>query len=262
MGARRHRRRLLVRLCGVRCRQSADRALDGSLWPARGDGTRRSPDGRRVAAGAADDAALASLSHHRRIGRRGQRLPRLFRPIAVRAELVHSPARPCDGAGVCRRRRRLGDLAALGAAHDRADRLADRLHRDGHFGPRRAGADQPAAAQTAGGYRASAGRRRRADSQFCEANLVYRRSRLGRHRLDLAPCAWHRTILVDRDRLLLRPVHLVRGAGAPDQIPARYRLQRRMSRSGRSASSACSAFPARSGSGICPTGSGANGSGP
>ncbi len=34
-----------------------------------------------------------------------------------------------------------------------------------------------------------------------------------------------RAVLVDRDRLFLRPVHLVRGAGAPDQIPARHRLQ-------------------------------------
>ena len=42
----------------------------------------------------------------------------------------------------------------------------------------------------------------------------------------LPPRAAHRAFLVDRARLLLRPVHLVRGAGAPDQIPARHRLQR------------------------------------
>ena len=112
--------------------------------PRGGDGTRRRADGRRPAAGAADDAALASLSHHRRAGRRRQRLPRLFRPIAVPAELVHPPPRPRDGAGVRRRRHRLGDPAALGAAHDRADRLAHRLHGDGHHGPGRAGADQSA----------------------------------------------------------------------------------------------------------------------
>ena len=41
----------------------------------------------------------------------------------------------------------------------------------------------------------------------------------------LAPRAAHRAVLVDRARLFLRPVHLVRGAGAPDQIPARHRLQ-------------------------------------
>ena len=46
------------------------------------------------------------------------------------------------------------------------------------------------------------------------------------YRLDAAPRAAHRAILVDLARLLLRPVHLVRGAGAPDQIPARHRLQR------------------------------------
>ena len=48
----------------------------------------------------------------------------------------------------------------------------------------------------------------------------------GPYRLDAAPRAAHRALLVDRARLFLRPVHLVRGAGAPDQIPARYRLQR------------------------------------
>ena len=36
----------------------------------------------------------------------------------------------------------------------------------------------------------------------------------------------HRALLVDRAWLFLRPLHLVRGAGAPDQIPARHRLQR------------------------------------
>ena len=59
-----------------------------------------------------------------------------------------------------------------------------------------------------------------------KAGLEHRRSRLGRHRLDPAPRASHRAVLVDRARLFLRPVHLVRGAGAPDQIPARHRLQR------------------------------------
>ena len=41
----------------------------------------------------------------------------------------------------------------------------------------------------------------------------------------LARALAHRAVLVDRARLFLRPVHLVRGAGAPDQIPARHRLQ-------------------------------------
>ena len=45
--------------------------------------TRCRLDGRWPAAGAADDAALASVSDHRRDGRRRQRLPRLFRPIVV-----------------------------------------------------------------------------------------------------------------------------------------------------------------------------------
>ena len=134
MGARRHRRCVLLRFCGFGCRQSADRAHDGPLRAARGDGARRRADGRRAVARAADDAALASLSHDRRDGRRGQRVPRLFRPVAVSAELVHSPPRARHGARLCRRRHRLGHLAAMGAAHDRADRLAHRLHRDGYSG--------------------------------------------------------------------------------------------------------------------------------
>ena len=60
--------------------------------------------------------ALASLSDHRRAGRRRQRLSRLFRPIAVPAELVHSPPWAGDGAGIRRRRHRLGHAAAMGAA--------------------------------------------------------------------------------------------------------------------------------------------------
>ena len=142
--------------------------------------------GGRPVAGAADDAALASLPDHRRHGRRRQRLPRLFRPIAVPAELVHPPARPCDGAGLRRRRHRLHDAVALGAAHDRADRLAHRLHGDGHRGSGRAGADQPVAAQAAprtSGFSPTATPRHRHRRQ---AGLECRRSRLGRHRLDAA----------------------------------------------------------------------------
>ena len=96
----------------------------------------------------------------RRHGRRRQHLSRLLRSIAVPAQLVQSPARACDGACLRRRRHRLGDAAALGAAHDRADRLANRLHGDGRSGAGRARADQPVAAQAARGYRARAGRRR------------------------------------------------------------------------------------------------------
>ena len=48
LGARRHRRRVLLRLRGVGRRQSADRAHDGPLRAARGDGARRGADGRRA----------------------------------------------------------------------------------------------------------------------------------------------------------------------------------------------------------------------
>ena len=145
--------------------------------------------------------------------------------------------------------------------HDRADRLAHRLHRDGHSGPDRARADQSAAAQAARGYRAAAGWRCRADGDIGETGLEHRRSRLGRHRLDAcaARCAprgsgGSRSVISaactsgTRCRCT-RPNSCSTSASAPT------------SRSGRSAWSACSAFPARSGSAISPTGSGVNGSG-
>ena len=91
---------------------------------------------------------------------------------------------------------------------------------------RRTRADQSPAAQAPRGYRPAAGWRRRAVGDIGRTSLERRRSRVGRHRLDTAPRAAHRAILVDLARLFLRPLHLVRGAGAPDQIPARYRLQR------------------------------------
>src|SRR6202022_4755907 len=131
MGAWRHGGRVFVRFSGFRGRQSADRPLDGSRWSPRRDGTRRRADGRRAVAGAADDAALAFVSDDRRDGRGGKRLPRLFRPIAVPAELVHSPARPGDWARFRRRRDWLDDAIAVGAAYDRADRLGEPPPRGG-----------------------------------------------------------------------------------------------------------------------------------
>ena len=93
------------------------------------------------------------------------------------------------------------------------------------------------------------------------SRLEYRRSGLGRHRLDLAPRASHRALLVARARLFRRLVHLVRGAGAPDQISARHRLQpeRRGVGAGRG-QPARHSRPDRC-SDISPIGSGANGSG-
>ena len=145
--------------------------------------------------------------------------------------------------------------------HDRADRLAHRLHGDGHAGPCRAGADQPAAAQAAGGYRPAAGRRRRADGDIGHTRLERRRSRSGPAPTGPWPRDAHRAFLVDRARLFLRPLYLVRGAGAPDQISCSTSGSAPVSRPGRWAWSACSAFPAKSRSAICPIGSVANGSG-
>ena len=45
-----------------------------------------------------------------------QRVPRLFRAIAVSAELVHSPPRARHRARLCRRRHRLGDACCRGCS--------------------------------------------------------------------------------------------------------------------------------------------------
>ena len=52
-----------------------------------------------------------------------------------------------------------------------------------------------------------------------------RRPGLGGDRLDARPRDAHRALLVDRARLLLRALRLVRRAGAPDQVSDRDRLQ-------------------------------------
>ncbi len=242
--------------------QPADRPTDGSRRSARGDGARRRPDGRRPVAGAADDAAMASLSHHRRHGRRRQRLPRLFRTIAVPAELVHPPPRPRDGNCVRRRRHRLGHPAAVGAAHDRADRLAHRLHRDGHYGSWscwRRSISCCASVPRISGSSPTATLRPRRRRQSRSPTSSIRSGPATDWTLRSRPS--HLAVLVDRARLFLRPVHLVRRAGAPDQVSARHRLQPERRRLGARRRSACSAFPARSCSDMFPTGSGANGSG-
>ena len=166
------------------------------------------------------------------------------------------------GLGLCRRRPRLGHAAALGAAHDRADRLANRLHGDGHSGAGRAGADQPVAAQAArrtSGLSRTATRRRLASARPV-SNIVDP---------DWAAIDWtlQRALRTARfwwiaARLFLRIVYLVRGAGSPDQISSRHRLQ--PERRGVGAGRGQPARDSRSDrcSGISRTGSGANGYGP
>ena len=48
---------------------------------------------------------------------------------------------------------------------------------------------------------------------------------MGRGRLDARAGGAHGAVLVDRARLLLWPLRLVRGAGAPDEVPHRDRVQ-------------------------------------
>ena len=158
--------------------------------------------------------------------------------------------------------RRLHRAAALGAARDRERRLAHGLLGHGPAGAGRAGADQPAAAQAPGGHGLAARRRRRAERPA-------RRSRL-----NVVDPAW---AAVD---WTLRPRHAHRAAsggsrsaisaGSTPGTPCRCTrpniwsrsASARPSRPGRWASSAWSAFPARSCSATSPTASAANGCGP
>ena len=203
---------------------------------------------------------MAPLPYYWRAGRRRQRLPRLLRPIAVSAELVHPPPWAGNGAGVRRRRHRLGYASPVGAASDRADRLAHGLHSDGHSG---------------------AGRRSHRSICCCESGRrISGCCRMATPRRRLLPQSrsrHRRSRLVGTDWTLRRALALRVSGGSRSVIFAactsgtRCRCTRpnscstlasaRMSRSGRSAWSACSASPARSGSGISPTGSGVSGSG-
>ena len=261
LGARRHCRRLLVRLRGLRRRQPADRPHDGPLRAARGDGIRR-----RLMGGGLLLAPLTTQPWH------------LYLTIGV---LVGAGSVCLGYSGqslflpnwFIRRRGLAMGLAFAGVGIGSVTLLPWVQHMIEQTGWRTACTamgililvvlapinlllrKRP---RTSGCCRTATPRRRRPR----RTRLEHRRSGLGQHRLDLAPRAAHRAVLVDLARLFLRTVHLVRGAGAPDQISARHRLFRQRRRYGRSAWSACSAFPARSGSGIFPTGSAANGSGP
>src|ERR1700733_7550529 len=77
LGTRCNRGSLFVRLSGFGSAEPADRPDDGSPWSSRRHGAWCRPDGQRLATGAADDAAMASLPDDRRAGRRRKRLPRL-----------------------------------------------------------------------------------------------------------------------------------------------------------------------------------------
>ena len=177
---------------------------------------------RRPAAGDPGARALATLRHARRAGQRRQRLPRLQRPVTVPAQLVRAPARAGDEHRLFRRRRRLDRAAARGAGTDPARRLARSLPGPGAAGAGSARAAEPAAAAAAGGPGPGAGRRRALSRAAASGGAGGERGgrRLGRDRLDAAPRAAHRALLVAGTGLFLRAVRLVRGAGAPDEIPA------------------------------------------
>ena len=94
------------------------------------------------------------------------------------------------------------------------------------------------------------------------ATVERRRPGLGGGRLDARARHADGPLLVDRARLFLRALRLVRRAGAPDQVPDRDRLQPDRRGVGARASSAWSAFPARSRWATSPTASAASGYGP
>ena len=71
----------------------------------------------------------------------------------------------------------------------------------------------------------------------------HRRCRVGRVDMDAVARAAHRTLLVDRARLLLPALRLVRRAGAPDQVSRSRSASRRWKPPGRSGSSASFGIP-------------------
>ena len=171
---------------------------------------------------------LAALRDARRAGRRRQRLPRLHRPVAVPAQLVRAPAGPGDEPRLLRRRRGLDRPVALAADRHRAQR-----------------AGAPPAGRSACSCwwcwcRSICCVRRRPEDLGLRAR---RRPRLARSapagaagergRPGAGPRSTGRSPRAMRTArfwwialgYLLRPLRLVRGAGAPDEVPGRDRLQ-------------------------------------
>ena len=134
--------------------------------------------------------------------------------------------------------RGLDHPAALAAEPDRRRGLARRLLDAGRPGAGRCWCRSTCCCSAARGSRPRARRRPRA--------------RAADGRRAAPPTSWtpawvavdwtlaardaHGALLVDRARLLLRPLRLVRGAGAPDEVPDRDRLQRDATPPGRSGS--------------------------
>ena len=233
--------------------------------PARRHRAGRRPDGGRAAAGAARDASPGTSTPRSACwwaaaacawATPGSRCscPTGSCAGAAWPSASPSPASASARSSCCRGCRRVIERC----------RLAHGLLGDGRPGAGRAGAAQPAAAQVGRediGLQPDGAAAPERDGG--RAAAVQRRRRgLGRRRLDARPRHAHGALLVDRARLLLRPLRLVRGAGAPDQVPGRDRLQPRRSRPGRWGSSASPASPARSRSATSRTASAANGCGP
>ena len=220
------------------------------------------PAGGRAFPRPADQGALAALCDARRPGRRRRQPHDLHRAVALPAQLVRAPPRPGHQHRLHRSRHRRHRAAALAAGDHRPGRLARLVLGHGPAGASRARPAEPLRAAQAAGYRPVAGRGivGARDRQAAQCPH-HRRSGLGVDGLDDRPGDPHRPLLVARARLFPRPRRLVRGAGPPDQVPHRRRVQSARWPDGPSGSSASLPFPGRSASAPCPTASAGNGCG-
>ncbi len=227
MAARRDGRGLFLRLSRLGPLEPGSRTSHGPARAALRDGDRRGPHGRRPAPGSSGEPALASLRHARGAGRRRQRLSRLYGPGTLSAQLVRAPPGARDEPGLFRRGRRVDHPAAVASVADRPRGLARRVLGDGRARPGLAGAAQPPARAPARGHRARAGRRPIRPRRCRQPSHGKRRGRsLGRRGLDARARHADGAVLVDRARVFLRSLLLVRRAGAPDEVSDRHRLQR------------------------------------
>src|SRR6516164_264295 len=127
VGSRRHRRSLLVRVSGLGRRDPVRWLVDRPARPKTRHRNRRLFDGNRARSSDPDPAALATLPHPRRAGRRRREPSRLYGPITIPHQLVCTAARARAEHCVLGGRCRFDHHFALAANLDRQFGLANCL---------------------------------------------------------------------------------------------------------------------------------------
>ena len=148
-------------------------------------------------------AAVATLRHARHAGWCRQRLPWLYRPGTVSAELVCPPARPGHEHRVLRCRRGFGHPVAVAAGLIERSGWRSACSRAGCPRPGAVAAAQPAAAARPQDIGLHPDGDRTAHAADAPAGVPMSSIRLGRNRLDTRAGVAHGQFLVDRTRVLL-----------------------------------------------------------